>query len=203
MALAREALDDRRTATRGMERSSRVCLQEIGHGENVVIRSLRKRHLATFSLLVVALPLVFGLSLSVRKEPANVKQLPRFYSEDLPFPVLLDEQEHSSDVLQITTRVIADREIPTRLRLVLTMHKPMAAPDVLIYWSRTAVTPGDALPSQAHLLGHLLGTSFQHRALPDAAIHADGNLIFYSLGHQKIMASAHLKTFAPTEGGSS
>ena len=168
-----------------------------------MIRSLRKRHLATFSFLVVALPLVFGLSLSVRKEPVSVKELPRFGSEDLPFPVILDEQEHSSDMLHITTRVVADQEPPTRLRLVLTMQKPIAAPDVLIYWSQTAVTPSDTLPEEAYLLGHLLGTSLQQLALPYAAIHDNGNLIFYSLGHQKIIASAHLKTFAPTGGGSS
>ena len=168
-----------------------------------MIRSLRKRHMATFSVLLVVLPLLYALALSVRSEPKSVDELPAFGDDAAAFSVVLAERAHDSSAFKATTRIVADQSPAGQIRLEIALHANIEAPDMLLYWSASDVESGGQLPSNAYLLGSLQAASRQQVPLPSAAREKDGRLILYSLGHQEVVASVPLETrFAAPENGS-
>lgn len=84
---------------------------------------------------------------------------------------------------QATDVVVGPAAITVRL------GQDLRSPDVLAYWS--AETPADRLPSGAVLLGALSAGRANVLPRPPGA-GGEGSLIFYSLGHQEIVASAPL-----------
>ena len=162
-----------------------------------MIRPLRTRHRVMVSILAVALPLLFAAGLLVRRPPAVMETLPealRPVAET--HPVLLAEESALWGGLAITTRLYADGTPASRLAVALRPDGALKAPDVLVYW-HTTMFSGDAVPDGAYVLGTLGGTHTQHFALPDTALHADGHLMLYSLGHQRTIATAQLASKQP------
>jgi len=168
-----------------------------------VIRSLRKRHLATFSVLLVVLPLLYVLALSVRSEPKIVESLPVFGDDAAVFSIVLAEYVHDAPAFEATTRLVADESRAGRMHLDIVLHERIEAPDVLLYWSASDAAAGGQLPADAYLLGSLQRASRQQVPLPRAARERDGHLILYSLGHQEVVASAPLVTRSAEPGSGS
>lgn len=72
--------------------------------------------------------------------------------------------------------------------LLLSPLEPLRVPDPLLYFSATA-PEGEALPEHARLLGAVSDAPEQPFPLP---AEAQGHLILYSLGHDRVVAHAAL-----------
>ena len=163
-----------------------------------MIRPLRTRHRVMVTVLAVTLPILFVAGLLARKPPAEMEALPEaipFFSET--YPRLLDEAPNLWGELAILTRLHADATPASHLAVELHPEAYLKAPDVLVYWHVGALSAEDIIPDGAYLLGGLAGTRAQHFALPDTALHTDGHLILYSLGHQQMIATASLSSKQP------
>ena len=93
-----------------------------------------------------------------------------------------------TDDFEGTTVAVDDGSISIKLTTDL------RRPDVLAYWSASAPTGG--LPDDAVLLGPVSARRANVLSRP-AAARGDGTLIFYSLGHQEVVASAPLRLPSP------
>jgi hypothetical protein len=164
-----------------------------------MIRPLRQRHRFIFSALAALLPLAFVLAWSARNTPLRVRELPAALSNQLSsFPHVLWEKQNLWPDLKMSTRICGDALPPTQLALELHPHEDFNAPDVLVYWSPQS--SGEDL-NEAYLLGTLAGMHKRSWPLPQAALQSEGKLILYSLGHQRILATAALPLREILEGG--
>ena len=163
-----------------------------------MIRPLRTRHRVMVTVLAVTLPILFVAGLLARKPPAEMEALPKAiqpFSE--AYPTLLAEAPNLWGELAIITRLHADATPASHLAVELHPEVYLKAPDVLVYWHLGALPAEDTIPDEAYLLGALAGTRTRHFALPDTALHTDGHLILYSLGHQQTIATARLSSRQP------
>lgn len=166
-----------------------------------MILSLRRRHRWLTTILSVLLPLAFVAALFARK-------VPRANEASAAFPALaptLSQVLLSKNDLwpnhNISTRVCGDAHLPTQLTLELQPLEELKAPEVLIYWSPQNAGAPEVLLHEAYLLGTLAGKQKRTWLLPEAALRADGTLIMYSLGYQKILATTALPVLENLRGG--
>ena len=163
-----------------------------------MIRPLRTRHRLWVTALAVALPLLFAAGLLARKPPAVMERLPaELQPQTDAFPVVLEEYADLWSTVDIHTRLLGDRQPPTRLAIALSSTAMANAPDALVYWTIDPAPTGETPLDGAYLIGSLFGNSSPYLALPDTALHVDGHLILYSLAHQETLATASLPTQQP------
>lgn len=166
-----------------------------------MIRPLRVRHRWMTGILFLAVPAVLLLALRGRAGVPVYSSLPSQLSADQP-PLALEgsglETVLELEELGVTVRATVSMGTPV---LEVSTTRPLAAPDVLIYWSATAAT--DSLPENAVLLGAYSDRPRLY-AVSERAATRPGFLVFYSLGHQKVVAGGPLpklvEPLEPTEG---
>ena len=163
-----------------------------------MIRPLRRRHRVMVTVLAVTLPILFVAGLLARQPQARVETIPEAVaSSSETHPRLLAEEPNLWGELAIITRLHADAAPASGLAVELHPEAYLKAPDVLVYWHVGTMPAENIIPDGAYLLGALAGTQAWRFALPDTALHADGHLILYSLGHQQTIATARLSSKQP------
>ena len=163
-----------------------------------MIRPLRTRHRIMVTALAATLPILFVASLLMRELPPAMETLPEaLQPSSTAYPTLLAEMPDLWGEPAILTRLHADATPAARLAVELHPEAPLKAPDVLVYWQMGTLPAESAVPEDAYLLGTLAGTQARYFALPDTALHTDGHLILYSLGHQQTIAMAPLSSTQP------
>lgn len=155
-----------------------------------MIQPLRQRHRFIIITLAALLPLAFVFALRARKTAPLMRELPSALRHAAAsFPRVLWEKENLWPTLKMSTRVCAEAFPPAQLALELHPHEDLNASDILVYWSPKS--SGENL-NEAYLLGTLAGKHKRSWPLPQAALQTEGRIVLYSLGHQKVLASAAL-----------
>jgi hypothetical protein len=155
-----------------------------------VIAKLRRRHARMIPALAIAAPLVLLVSLATRTPPAAAPAFPaplaQTVSHAIPARALsIFDSALLWPGLALQTRVLVSGD---QHYLELVPHRPLRAPDVLLYRSARPAT-GDALPDDVQLLGRFTGSHRQAFAL-DAGIPT--SLWLYSLAHAEVVGRADL-----------
>ena len=136
-----------------------------------MIQPLRSGHRRIFLLLAVLLPVLFVAGILARPKPPQ----PRVIARLIAFQGS-DWQKHFFAV-QISTAPTGETS------LVLVPIKPVAAPDLLVYYADHAAQQG-ALPADAHLVGRWdVGTTYP---LPRTL---NGFVLLYSAAQKTVVDS--------------
>lgn len=168
----------------------------------IMIRPLRQRHRLLLASLALLLPLAFALAMLARKSPSRAEVLPPVLRHAVAsFEIVLWQSEKLFPNLNFSARVYGDALPPTQFQLELQPQAELHAPDVLVYWSPRISGASEALLHEAYLLGTLAGKQKRSWILPQAALHNEGTLLIYSLGHQQTLATAVLPLPEILKGG--
>lgn len=149
-----------------------------------MIAPLRRRHRFFFTAAVLLLPALWLVVWNARGG-LGYEELtpPTLYTTDAAYA-----GELQIPPAEIGIRVFVDSDTgPANLGLY--PNAAVTKPDVLVYWSLSDAA--QQMPANALLLGPL-GEQARTFSLPTSAATQDGHLIFLSLGHQEIIASAPL-----------
>lgn len=154
-----------------------------------MIARLRRRHRLIFGALALGLSVLLYAALSARPGAAPA-ELPTVLADGTG----LTEGTGSTDGTALRPFEDVDGDFTatevtlTASGLVVSLAADLRSPDVLAYWSPDA--PSGSLPDSAVLLGPL--SAYRDNAFPRPAASGDGHLIFYSLGHQEVVAAGPL-----------
>lgn len=161
-----------------------------------MIRPLRVRHRRWSLALALLLPIGLVAALAIRPAPPAVEPLPAALGSapepDVPGRPIAGW----GDLWQgetLSTRVTLAPGGARRLDLV--PHAPLAAPDLLVYWTprtASATAVGAPLPPGSRLLGGFDGTDGALRLPLPAEATAGGRLILFSLAWGETIATAEL-----------
>lgn len=153
-----------------------------------MIRPLRTTHRHAFTILGVALPIAFVISITARKPPAIVDSLPSTLAV-VPnrFPVSVWERDDLFSQPRISVHL--QRESQATESFAASLHAPddFAKPDVMVYWVTGETASPETLPENARLLGTFSAAELM---LPADFATRSGRLILYSLADQEIVASS-------------
>ncbi len=153
-----------------------------------MIAPLRRRHRLMTASLAVVVPVLYVVALTARPDEP-VAQLPAA----LASPPAGELDNDFGELFTDPQIVVRSRSDGTTWWLELEPRRPIARPEVLAYWSRSAAT--GRLPEDAYLIGSLTGDRTRAFELPREALGRAGTLVLYSLGHQEIVASTRLPAF--------
>lgn len=145
-----------------------------------MIASLRRRHRFMFLGLSAGLPVLLAAALLDR---------PAIPAANLPGELLArasGDQLAAGDAAFSNHRATIARFADS---LELQMGSALRAPDVLAYFSTAGGDVEAGLPQDARLLG---AVDPNRPNLYPLAADATGHLVLYSLGHQRVLDSAHL-----------
>ena len=138
-----------------------------------MIQPLRTRHLWTFGVLAIALPLLFIAALRARPAATRSATAPRTTTDTL---------ERAGKDYRIRLALTADRSGP--VRVTINPDTSTSIPDVLIYCSPDG--NAEELNSGASFVGPLrAGASYPLRS-------ARGSLLFYSVARQQLVDTISL-----------
>ena len=160
-----------------------------------MIHRLRKRHRRIWPLLTLLLGIGFALALTARPGPPGPGPAPGRAA--VPDPAGLVDHPDLWRGARIDTRI--GPAPGGGRRVLLEAPAPIAAPDLLVYWSRAEAEPGDALPDDARFLG-AFGAGPAAVDLPAGT--GAGRLLLHSLAHGLIVAVADLPAPAAAQAGS-
>jgi hypothetical protein len=139
-----------------------------------------------FTVLVIALPVIFVLALRARDDERNVAALPEQVANDGPdlgergnTYVTLQNGEEFRFAFGSTPRVVAVEQV-----------RGERVPDLLVYWTPSAPQMHE-LPSGSILLG-ALGERERRFVLPAAVDEHDGALVVFALAHGAVVAVSDL-----------
>lgn len=147
-----------------------------------MIRELRTRHRLMTTALAIAVPLLFGFAIAMRKNaPLDRVQAQRFdsnsYEElefeqlrELPDSVLTWNRHRDDGTLIAVFQAFGDNAVP---------------PDLLAYWSPTSEA-SNTLPEDAVLLGRCL--KFAWWPIPEGR----GRVYLYSLAKHRVATSTRV-----------
>ena len=159
-----------------------------------MIRPLRRRH-AAMSVVLLVLLAPAGLLAGVLARPDETLMA------GLPSRVYTDPDMPSGRIGKASL-LVGELEIEVRVwgtgssRFV--QLRPMGdlqVPDVLVYWTPSAVAaPGAPPPTDAVMIGGLGGSRLPSFTLPEAAADpaAGGSLLLYSLAHKRGLGATPL-----------
>ncbi|MDA0322401.1 MAG: hypothetical protein O2923_06745 [Verrucomicrobia bacterium] len=159
-----------------------------------MIRCLRQRHRVIWLMLLVLLPTGFVAGLSVRDRPTPASAPQALAATDLGSWTTVRAIEGFWPDLGVTVhcfRFDASGAAAALAGVALTGPASLGLADPLLYWSPVAAT-ADALPDQATLLGSVTMPTSSQFVLPEMGGGHNGHLILYSMGHQRVVASAPL-----------
>ena len=152
-----------------------------------MIASLRSRHRLMFGALAITVgPLLFA-ALTSRSAPPT-QNLPTVESSSSASGEPLETLSPFDGSFEATEVDLYDGGLTVRL------GADLRSPDVLAYWTPGSTAPQieSSLPDDAKLLGAVSAAVDNVFALPDGSAGQDGHLVFYSLGHQKVVAAGSL-----------
>ncbi len=160
-----------------------------------MIASLRRRHRLMTATLALAVPVLYVVALAARPDEP-VAELPAALAEPPAGEVDKDLGELFTD----PRVVVRSRSDGSDWWIELDPARPIARPEVLVYWSRSSATAG-RLPADAYLLGSLAGDRARAFTVPAGALGRAGSLVLYSLGAQEVIAATRLPAlgWAPAE----
>ena len=146
-----------------------------------MIAPLRRRHAVAWVVIGLSLPVGYVAALAARRD------IPRV---DAPDDVAGETLWTRSRALAAVDVDLAARRTTSGTELLLTPHRPLARPDVLVYWLPPGAEP---VPRPSVLLGAFAGDAPASFPLPVAADEGRlGTVLLYSLGHQTDVDSAAL-----------
>ena len=148
-----------------------------------MIRRLRRRHLGTWSVLVVVLPVILAIAL-LGRAPLPIAAPPS-WSTALTPPSSSETSEWPGTPILITVG-----EDPAGHSMVhLNPIERVVDPDLLVYW----LPDGQSSLSSGFLLGTFDGLRPQTYRLPPAASREPGGLRLFSLAHGNLVAQTDLQ----------
>ena len=155
-----------------------------------MIATLRRRHRRMIAMLVIIAPAVLVAALVAKVDDAP---------GTLPAGLVAEPNGPPIATLALEPRRPTDpggTVVVYGAHLVVELDGPLRAPAVLAYWlPEPAATPGDG----SHALGPVSHGRRNVFDLP-AAARSDGDLLLWSLGHARPVATARLP---PTDAGRS
>ena len=152
-----------------------------------MIAPLRRRHRWMTASLAAVLPVLSVAALAARPDEPLAERLP----SSLAAPAAGEVEADLGELLADPAVAVRARTDGAAWRLELDPARPIALPEVLVYWSASP-SAGGGLPEDAYLLGGLAGDRARSFALPADALGRAGALVLYSLGHQQVVASTRL-----------
>jgi hypothetical protein len=155
-----------------------------------VILPLRRLHRVAFAVLVVVLPVVFAAGLAARRPPPTMDRLPAALQDGaVPLAFVHVERHTVWAGRDVTVRLRADADPPSRAEVEVSSGEAIDRPDLLLYWADSGSAPAAALPAGARLLGGWAGVGTRRLALSPDAIARGGTLVLYSLGLQEVVGT--------------
>jgi len=153
-----------------------------------VIAPLRRAHARATLLLTLFVPAGIAAGVAARQPvpahaPANVRLArPTRAGGELEHATQLDGEQR----ITLRWEIVRDAE---RAQLLLAPEFDLELPDVLVYWSASAITT--LAGTDALLLGTLAGSETRRLPLPSPDT-TGGHVTLYSLAHQAIVAGGTL-----------
>jgi hypothetical protein len=150
-----------------------------------MIRPLRTTHRIVFFVWLVILPSLFiGGLLARHKWPVTASANS---GELRAGEQALSDTHQTVGGIRFEVRVLVSSISPAERAVQIVSQTPVVVPDLLVYWSQTAVQT--SLPDSAQLLGPY--RPWERYPLP-AGSSVGGFIVFYSLGQQKALGSLSL-----------
>ena len=128
-----------------------------------MIRTLRKRHLYTWLILAVLLPVGFFAAYSVIPKVEPVDQRVQYFDQKVIGPIIA-EADGNNDAIGISIRSTKDKKLK---QLEVEVRTPIASPSAFIYVSNRKTESIE----EAQIVG-ALGTKGRHFITLDATISA-------------------------------
>ncbi len=151
-----------------------------------MIASLRLRHRAVSTALLVLVPSVAALAISMRAPTTDYAADARALSDGF-------DVELSAGGVEVAARWI---EVTNGVAIEWVATAPPRKPDTLAYWAATEPRDADAL-MDAYLLGSA-GGRMQSAQLPASMQPSAGYLALYSPAHQALLGSVAMPAPTPT-----
>jgi hypothetical protein len=153
-------------------------------------RSLRARHRAAILALGLLVPGLFAAALVARRPPPDPTAPLEVVAPGLP-DVIHEAVVDLAEYGPLALRVHRAAGVASGFDLTLSRSALDGPPDLLAYWTAGAVDSLD----RAVLLGQVAPGASVVR-LPGAAATRSGTLLFYSLAHRSLVATAPLSALA-------